>query len=411
MSFLDQLSSATVGTINSTIGQSRANVGRSLESFVSKALPNTNRIPGPLGGFVESQKRNLTNMVGDGVKQVFNVINVPVDTLVKQASTKIYENGVNAAKNMWADIKGGQKSVSSIVSSAREPLALLQYTHNTLPVGSYSVESLHDSTRTSPYAMDLFRLAPKHKFLFVVEFIFNGGYDFIGQGQRSKNDFAVTIKDFDRPKVKYDYEEHVNFYNFRTPVIKRVVHEPLTIKFLDDRQNLSMNFFQKYMAATHPLSNVGVESAALYESNGMNFTSALNTSSTSVLNENLLTILKEIKVYHLYDFGSVMNVHHFISIEHDNWNMADSEGSSIQAQFAYDNWTVETGVKVDASKAAVIGTLSNSGTYQLHPIQVAANSQGMPDIANNVGTDEASIQSALKSGTQLAIEPIPNTTA
>jgi hypothetical protein len=374
MSLLDEFIKSGIGTANQTITETRSNTSRKLQGFVMGALPRTNRIPGPLGGFAESLTGNITGKVGDGLKQVFDAVGVPFDTKVKLVNERVYNNGVAAAQNVWHQIDSGEYKVGDIVAGAQEPLTLLKYSHDTMPPDDVTAPLESNASHPTPYAMDLFRLAPKHKFLFVVEFVFNGGYDFIGSGQRSKNDFAVVIKEFDRPKVKYEHEPDVNFYNFRSSVVKRVIHDTLTIKFLDDRQNLAMTFFHKYMKATHPITSVEAGSAAFYEDNGMNFASNINSSSTGVLENNLKTILKEIKVYHLYDFGAMMNVHHFtnpkiVSIEHDNWDMSDSNGSSINSQFTYDSWNMELGIKVAADEASLLGTLSNSGKYQLRPMQ------------------------------------------
>lgn len=414
MSFLDELIKAGTGTVNATISESRSNVTRKLGNLVVGALPKTNRIPGPLGGFAErikgetvtrivngvmmndtisSVQGQVTKRIGDGVRQVFDAVEIPFESQIREAMPRVFNNATAAAKQVWTDIESGEMKVGDIVAKAQEPLTLLKFNYDISVAQASITEPLssgtaQNSTHPTPYAMDLFRLAPKHKFLFVVEFIFNGGYDFVGAGPRSKNDFAVVIKEFDRPGVKYDYDDGINFYNFRSPVVKKVTHDPLTIKFLDDRQNLSMNFFHEYMKATHPITSVEVNSAASYEDNGMNFSSALNSSSTAVLDNDLKSIFREIKVYHLYDFGAAMNVHHFtnpriVSIEHDNWNMADSEGSSIQARFVYDGWTMELGIKIQQEQAATLGTLSNSGKYQLHPMQQQASmvSQAAPNIS------------------------------
>lgn len=405
MSFFDELLKAGTGTVNTTISESRSNVARKLNNMVSKAMPNTNRIPGPLGGFAERIKGQaatrivngvlmtdtvnniqgqIMTRVGDGVRQVFDAVEVPFESQIREmVNPRVFDNAKVAATSLWTNIESGTMKVGDIVAKAQEPLTLLKFNYDIkVAEGAMtrtpSAGTAQNTTHPTPYAMDLFRLAPKHKFLFVVEFIFNGGYDFVGAGPRSKNDFAVVIKEFDRPSLKYEYEEGVNFYNFRSPVIKKVIHDPLIIKFLDDRQNLSMNFFHEYMKATHPITSVEVNSAAFYEDNGMNFSSPLYSGSTSILNNDLKSIFKEIKVYHLYDFGAAMNVHHFTnpritSIQHDNWNMADSEGSSIHAQFVYDGWTMELGIKIHQEEAATIGTLSNSGKYQLHPMQTQAS--------------------------------------
>ena len=62
----------------------------------------------------------------------------------------------------------------------------------------------------SPYATDLIFLAPKHKFMFVVEFIFSAPY----QADFADADFAFVIKRTTRPSINFEYED-INYYNFR----------------------------------------------------------------------------------------------------------------------------------------------------------------------------------------------------
>ena len=384
MAFSDIFEKTINNQINTSITQVRSSTSNRLTDFITGALPKTNKIPGATGALVQ---REITKRVGDGVNQVLSVLQIPTDTKVIGSNPKIYANGTTAAKEVWTEIESGNKNVSSIVSKTLEPLTLLKHTDLAINNASLNyIDSLSTSRgkdsatvgtspRYSPYAMDLFRLAPKHKFLFVCEFVFNGGYGEVGQGKTTKNEFALVIKDFEKPKIKYDYDANVNYYNFRTPIVKRVLHEPLVIKFLDDRQNISLKFFHEYLKATHPLTNVPPESSDFYEDNGMNWNSDISSASSGVLTNNLRTIIKEIKVYHLYDFGAYMNIYHFtnpkiIEMSLDNWNMHESDGSELTAAFGYDGLYIEMGVKVDKAADTVVATLSNAGQYPMHPMQV-----------------------------------------
>lgn len=381
MSFSDRFSNVINTQINTSIGKVRGKTKNRLTDFVTGAVPNLSRkIPGAAGSFLQ---RELSKRVGDGVGQILGVLDISVDTKAKLTNPKIFQNGVNAAKGIWTQIENGNENVDDIVLPALEPLTLLSHTDIMLGMGDIRIadqavpgDRQTSAPRYSPYAMDLFRLAPKHKFLFVTEFVFTGPYVDVGQGKTHKNEFALVIKDFERPKIKYEYEPSVNYYNFRTPIVKRVIHEPLMLKFLDDRQNVAMKFFHEYLKATHPLTSVAPESAAFYEDNGMNWNSPMNSASSSVLTEGERTIIKEIKVYHLYDFGAYMNVYHFtnpkvLEMNLDNWNMHESEGSELSAAFGYDGLFIELGIKVDKAEDQTIATLSNAGNYPMHPMQVA----------------------------------------
>lgn len=391
MAFLDQFQSTVNNQANTSIGQVRNSTFQKLTGLITKAVPSTNKIPGAVGSFLQ---REAIKQVGDGVNQVLDVLDIRQNTRTAQTNPKIYNNGVNAARGIWSQVNNGETDTNKIIGSSIEPLTLLKYTDLQVNAGDMSAanvtssgaETVPSQPRYTPYAMDLFRLAPKHKFLFVCEFVFNEGYQMIGQGKTHKNEFALVIKDFERPKIKYDYEDNVNFYNFRTKIVKKIVHDPLVIRFLDDRQNISMKFFHEYLKATHPITSVAPESSDFYEDNGMNWESAINSASSGVLAENLRTIIKEIKVYHLYDFGAYMNTYHFtnpkvLDMNLDNWTMQESEGAEISAQFGYDAVYINLGTKVTAEEDALIATLSNAGQYPMHPMQVATTPGAIPSTA------------------------------
>lgn len=393
MAFLDQFQSTVSNQANTSIGQVRNSTFQKLTGLITKAIPSTNKIPGAAGSFLQ---REAVRQVGDGVNQVLDTLDIRQNTRTATTNPKIYNNGVNAAKGIWTQVNNGETDHNKILGASVEPLTLLKYTDlqvNAKDAGAADVtapgsETVASAPRYTPYAMDLFRLAPKHKFLFVCEFVFNEGYQYIGQGKTHKNEFALVIKDFERPKIKYDYEDNVNFYNYRTKIVKKIVHDPLTIRFLDDRQNISMKFFHEYLKATHPITSVAPESSDFYEDNGMNWQSIINSASSGVLAENLRTIIKEIKVYHLYDFGAYMNTYHFtnpkvLDMNLDNWTMHESEGSEISAQFGYDAVYIELGIKVTAEEDALIATLSNAGQYPMHPMQVAPSPGALPSTTGN----------------------------
>lgn len=391
MAFFDSFLSTVGNQVNTSISQVRTTTSNRLTGMITKSLPSTNKIPGAAGAFLQ---REVIKRVGDGVNQVLDVLDIRQNTITALTNPKIYTNGINAAKGIWRQVENGETDPKKILGTTLEPLTLLKYTdiqannnENTADVNTDSA-SIPTAPRYTPYAMDLFRLAPKHKFLFVCEFIFNEGYQDIGQGKTHKNEFALVIKDFESPKIKYEYEDNVNYYNFRTKIVKRITHDPLNIRFLDDRQNISMKFFHEYLKATHPVTSVAPESADFYEDNGMNWNSPMNSASSGVLLDDLRTIIKEIKVYHLYDFGAYMNIYHFtnpkiLDINLDSWTMQESEGREISASFGYDATYIELGAEVDADEDALIATLSNAGQYPLHPMQTSVAPGAVPSTAGD----------------------------
>lgn len=126
---------------------------------------------------------------------------------------------------------------------------------------------------------------PKLKFLFKVEFIF-APEAIAAYPQLKNNDFTFMIKTVDRPKVDFEYEDDVNQYNFRTKVLKKIRHRPLTMTFMDDTGNRVFDFFRTLMFLHSPITQRALQREVLdgrkpptplsvSEGNGMAFTSAV----------------------------------------------------------------------------------------------------------------------------------------
>jgi hypothetical protein len=101
---------------------------------------------------------------------------------------------------------------------------------------------------------------PKLKFLFKVEF------NFTPEAQKVINtvpnlkskEFSFMIKQVDRPKITFEYEEGVNMYNFRTKALKNIQHRELTMIFMDDVGNRVFDFFRVMMMIHSPITQRAV---------------------------------------------------------------------------------------------------------------------------------------------------------
>ena len=98
---------------------------------------------------------------------------------------------------------------------------------------------------------------PKLKFMFKVEFIFAQWAiqkfpDAFKDLQR--NSFTFMVKQVDRPKIDFEYEEDINMYNFRTKVLKKIKHRPLTMIFMDDVGNRVFDFVRLLMMIHQPIT-------------------------------------------------------------------------------------------------------------------------------------------------------------
>ena len=235
----------------------------------------------------------------------------------------------------------------------------------------------------SPYAVDLIARAPKYKFLFVAEFIYNEGYSSL---TNMGADYAFVIKNSTRPNVDFEYEE-VNMYNFWTQVPKRARYQPMTMRFYDDNLNSAMLFYNSYLKAMSPIANVS--SPDLYALNSMNFQNRnsatasptdfrVNNYSASLgplIDDATKTILREIRLYHVYQYGELANVYHFFNpritnLELDELDMAENgNGSEASIQFNYDGMYLETGFKVTSENLIAVSSGGVSkGMYPLKPV-------------------------------------------
>lgn len=99
---------------------------------------------------------------------------------------------------------------------------------------------------------------PKIKFLFRVSFVFNPSVRETAK-RLSSNIYEIvdrnlpfTIKTIDMPKYKFLYDEY-NYYNFRTKMLKKIEHEPLSFSMYNDIANNSLDFINAYLQLLSPI--------------------------------------------------------------------------------------------------------------------------------------------------------------
>lgn len=154
---------------------------------------------------------------------------------------------------------------------------------------------------------------------------------------------AFVIKHSTRPNINVDHEE-VNMYNFWTKIPKRVIYEPMTMRFYDDNKGLAHLFYTTYLRHISPITRNNNSNVKWMQANSMNFNRAdiVSTASLSALEGENVSIIKEIKLFHIYDWGRKMNVYNFYNpkitnIVFDELEMASSgDGNEIEMQFVYD---------------------------------------------------------------------------
>jgi hypothetical protein len=247
--------------------------------------------------------------------------------------------------------------------------------------GALATNLRNNGFQSSLYASELIKYAPKHRFLFKVEFTFSPAYQKTGSDARKV--FEYSVKQIDRPSITFDYEE-VNFYNYRTQVLKRINYQPLNMEFYDDQQNEVLSFFEEYRRAHSPISRMKTLntpssfSPQNLQEQGMNFTNPndRNTGNYYAASSGHLAYrddasgvqemvyLEKLKIYQIFQHGMKTNVFTFINpkiqaFDLDDVNAEGGEGNVMRATFVYDSLTVDM---VSTSQAGV----KNWSTFDLN---------------------------------------------
>lgn len=230
------------------------------------------------------------------------------------------------------------------------------------------------------YAESLLKFAPKNKFLFKVEFVFEGSFSF-------NREFMYVVKSVDRPKVAFEYEE-VNMYNFKTKVLRSVKHEALGLVFHDDIQNKVLDFFNEYRKLYSPVSKMHVNQKSMYEESGMDFgpnnhDKQSGSASTGALPHNRKGVLSHMILTQVFAHGSAQTRFTFINprieqFDFDNVDSDTSDPNTLSINFSYDGLYVDT--------LAVAGTPAPIFPHDM----LGSAEQGKPmTLSNRIGENTA----------------------
>lgn len=205
------------------------------------------------------------------------------------------------------------------------------------------------------YASDLNAFHPKHKFIFKVVFRFNPEYAELFK--MTSRDFSFLVMNIDKPKINFESEE-VNHYNFRTKVVKKITHDPLTMTFIDDIKNKVFEFTELYRLCFSPQARrraTEMNTPMVTKDSGMNFSEhrelnvAMNASTASVspMVGQSVNVLEQIILHQYFDYGVSVNSFHFmnpriLTMDWDDADHANSNGDAINIQFDYDILYTET---------------------------------------------------------------------
>jgi arginyl-tRNA--protein-N-Asp/Glu arginylyltransferase len=311
----------------------------------------------------------------------------------------VVNRGVGSAKQVWQKVKAGQyNDISDLPDAVADLKNLKTFTDKIFTPPGANKSPDFKVCHASPYAMDLIARAPKSKFLFVVQFTFSEPY--VEMSKRFQH-FAFVIKQSDRPTVQFDYDD-INMYNFKTKVIRKSTYNPIGMRFYDDITNEAMHFYNSYLRAVSPISNMTKEQIEQFDDGGMNFNqlnqhAALGTpthnysASAGPLLENQKTVLREITLFHVFDGGRLMNSYHFFSpkileLQMDELSMAESgEGNEIGLQFSYDGLYIEPNEPMNpASGNYNLSELTKGGNW---PLRYASDDSNDPNATTGYGDD------------------------
>lgn len=179
------------------------------------------------------------------------------------------------------------------------------------------------------------------------------------------------IKTCDRPSMEYETDD-VNYYNFRSSVIKRASFKPINMTFYDDQVSTVLGFLRSYVGLISPITNNnGVLDSLLFEHTGMNFGQVTNLSESVSDKGELSTrkgipggdlmvperaatvgeladqtisqsILSGIIIYHFSNGGAVADIYvlrnpKIVDIQLDDLDHSKSDANQITLTWRYDN--------------------------------------------------------------------------
>lgn len=367
---------------------------RTLSSVSNTIRHGCGALPTSIGGALGSVLNTADAAATAGTDWVLQQMGMDIRTVdaVKAFHPAIANQAWGQAQQVYDKVRKGNFKISDVPSVLQDFQNLERLARNIFTPGSGDRQSsLQPQCEASPYAIDLIARAPKHKFMFVVQFVANQGYSSF----RSL-DWAFAVHDSTRPGIKYQTED-INFYNFRSKIITRTEFEPMSMKFYDDIRNQTGQFYSAYMKAMSPVANysranefnnaeeqgmtfAGANGPAIA---GVDFTNQQYSASTGLLREDKKTIFNEIILYHLFDAGRKMDVYRFYNpritdMKLDDLSMAETAPTMLDLNFAYDAVYVDTGVSfADGDAASGAKAAGSAGGQVVYPLRYISGPGGM----------------------------------
>ena len=339
--------------------------------------------------------------VSEGTKVVTDAIGVTgaieaVGNINVGAANRAYEAG----SQLWDRVKKGKFDVTDIPEVFSDFQNVEMLARGIFPgIGGSQKTKARELCGATPYAMDLIAFAPKFQFMFIIEIKYSSPYD---DWNANADQVAFVIKTSTRPRFNVEYED-VNMYGFRTRVTRRVEYQPMEMSFYDDNKNAAHKFYVSYMRAMSPIANWEntAPQSGLYESSGMDYSrppSAVtfsktgpgtlgHSASSGPLHEGATSIIQEIRLHHVFDYGNKMSTYHFYNPRITSFTPSDltmeesGNGADFSFEFAYDGIFIDH--MIDLSEYVTkLSELTDQGLLPIDPVY-ATGGGGFSETAGN----------------------------
>lgn len=192
------------------------------------------------------------------------------------------------------------------------------------------------------YTDDIFRLAPKNKFLYHVVFNFNPTA--VGLSAVSKSELGMLVKRCDLPQYSFNVEMK-NSYNYKNYITTGVTYQPVNITLHDDMGDVATAFFKSYYA--HYFSDT-TQAPEVYQKVNANFNTSWSSKYSWGRNSNAKSsFLNSISIFQLnrqrFTEYRMMNP---IITDFNNGSMDQTDGTGIGEQtfsISYSGVLIEAG--------------------------------------------------------------------
>ncbi len=327
---------------------------------------------------------SLSSSLVDGTNWVLDSTGIASSAV--NALSKLNPTAANlaygAASRVFSQVKNGTFTLDNIPAALQELQNTAKLASNIFtPANSGS--TTQQICMTSPYAMDLVAHAPKHKFMFVVSFLFEDGYT----QALNTVDFAFVVYESTRPSIKFKQAD-VNYYNYRTHIITKTEFDPMKMTFYDDMTNFVTQFTTAYTSIMSPITNHPDSVPAT--TNGMDWQSqvslpgSLNSitagsyrATRGPLMGDVPNPIKSIRLFHVFNGGRYMNVYQFLNpwITELSADDVTMEGGTNKASvtFVYDSVYIDLNVPFNSSVYNLTSATQNGAAY---PLQDPTGSTG-----------------------------------